>query len=180
MKMAKKKVAFKNKAPFSLCILKINNTLIDNVEDLDIVMPMYSLLEYSDNYLVTFGRLWNYCRDEVDGVDDNVSKAKLCPKHYVPVITLAINDNIKFLENIKQGFKRKISWNKYRSKITIQPKNNNLDYMNDPTFRNINRLFVFSFKNGDNDSAKNCFVKYYMLLVEMKDFNRQKNVLINP
>ena len=43
-------------------------------------------------------------------------------KPYVPVVTLSINDNIKFLENIKQGFKRTISWNKYRSEITTQPK----------------------------------------------------------
>ena len=49
----------------------------------------------------------------------------------VPVIPLSINNNIKFLENLKQRFKRTISWNKYRSKITTQPKNNNLDYMID-------------------------------------------------
>ena len=66
-------------------------------------------------------------------------------KLYVPVITLSINDNIKFLENIKQWFKRAISWKKYRSEIT-QPKNNNLDYSSDSTFRNINILFVLSFK----------------------------------
>ena len=48
-------------------------------------------------------------------------------KFYVAVVTLSINDNIKFLHNIKQGFKRTISWNKYRSEITRQPKNNNLD-----------------------------------------------------
>ena len=62
-------------------------------------------------------------------------------KFYVPVVILSINDNIKFLENMKQGFKRTISWNKYRSEITTQPKNNNLDYLIDPPFRNINRLF---------------------------------------
>ena len=50
-----------------------------------------------------------------------INNAKL----YVPVVTLSVNDNIKFLENIKQGFKRTISWNKYRSEITTQPKNNN-------------------------------------------------------
>ena len=50
---------------------------------------------------------------------------------YVPVVTLSINNNIKFLENIKQGFKRTISWNKYRSEITTQTKNNNLDYLID-------------------------------------------------
>ena len=43
-------------------------------------------------------------------------------KLHVPVVTLSINDNIKFLENIKQGFKRTISWNKYRSEITTQAK----------------------------------------------------------
>ena len=68
------------------------------------------------------------------------------PKLYAPVVNLSINDNIKFLENIKQRFKRIISWNKYRSEITTQPKNNNLDYLIDPTFRNINRLFVLSQK----------------------------------
>ena len=91
-------------------------------------------------------------------------------KLYVPVVSLSINDN-KRLENIKQGFKRTISWNKYRSEVTTQPKNNNLDYLIDPAFRNINRLFVFSFKNGKNDPTRNYFEKYYMPLVEIKDFN---------
>ena len=50
---AEKEVAFKNNAPFRSCISKINNTLIDNVEDLDIVMLMYNLLEYSQNYSMT-------------------------------------------------------------------------------------------------------------------------------
>ena len=76
-----------------------------------------------------------------------INNAKL----YVSVVTLSINDNIKFLESIKLGFKRNISWNKYRSEITTQTKNNNLDYLIDPTFRKINRLFALSFKNGNND-----------------------------
>ena len=46
-------------------------------------------------------------------------------KFYVLVVTLSIDNNIEFLENLKQGFKRKISWNKYRSEIITQPKNNN-------------------------------------------------------
>ena len=86
-------------------------------------------------------------------------------------MTLSINDNIKFLENIKQGFKRTISWNKYRSEITTQSKNNNIDYLIDPTFRNINRLFVLSFKNGDDDPTRNSCDIYYMTLVEIEDFN---------
>ena len=54
------KLSFKNNAPFISCITKINNTLIDNAEDLDIVMPMYNLIEYSKSYSLITGRLWNY------------------------------------------------------------------------------------------------------------------------
>ena len=57
-------LAFKNNAPFTNCISKINNVLIDNAEDLDVVMPMYNLIEYSKNYRKTTGSLWNYYRDE--------------------------------------------------------------------------------------------------------------------
>ena len=46
----KKKLTLKNNAPFRSCISKISNTFIDNAEDLDIVMPVYNLLEYTDNY----------------------------------------------------------------------------------------------------------------------------------
>ena len=74
------------------------------------------------------------------------------------------------MENIKQGFKRTISWNKYRSEITTQPKNN-LDYLIDPTFRNINRLFDLSFTNGNNDPTRDSFDKYHVPLVEIRDFN---------
>ena len=59
-----KNLAFKNNAPFINCISKINGVKIDNAEDLDIVMPMYNLLEYSKNYRKTKGSLWNYYRDE--------------------------------------------------------------------------------------------------------------------
>ena len=232
-------------------------------------MPMYDLLEYSDNYSVTLGSLWNYHRDEVnDSANENnyannyrinnnktttskyfeyktkliestpnnnsrlnaevavpfknlsnfwrspnlllinyeieldLTRSKHCvisemlrtpeteganpadetlttgatfqinnAKLYVPVVALSINDNINFLENIKQGFKRTISWNKCRSEITTQTKNNNLGYLIDPTFRNINRLFVVSFRNGDVDPTRISFDDYYMLLVEIKDFN---------
>ena len=61
---------------------------------------------------------------------------------------MSINDNITFLEHLKQGLKRAKSWNKYRFEITTQPKNNNSDHIIDPTFRNVNRLFDFSFRNG--------------------------------
>ena len=69
-------------------------------------------------------------------------------KLYFPVVTLPINDNINFLENI-----------------------NDLDYLIDPIFKNINRLFVLSFKNGNNDLKRNSFDNYYITLVKIKDFN---------
>ena len=59
-----KKLAFKNNAPFLSCISKINNALNDNAEDLDILMPVCNLLEYSKNYRKTTGSLFNYYRDE--------------------------------------------------------------------------------------------------------------------
>ena len=59
-----KKLTFKTNAPFVSCISKINNTLTDNAEDLDIVISLYNMLEYSKNYSKTTGGLWNYYRDE--------------------------------------------------------------------------------------------------------------------
>ena len=69
-----KGVAFKNCAPFINCISEINNTLVDNAKDIDIVMPMYNLIEYSDNYAKTTGNLWQYFRDE-PGDDLEVSES---------------------------------------------------------------------------------------------------------
>ena len=65
-----KKVIFKNCAPFTDCISKINNTQVDNAKDIDIVMPMYNLIEYSDNYSKTSGSLRQYCKD-IPAVSNN-------------------------------------------------------------------------------------------------------------
>ena len=59
-----KKVIFKNCAPLTNYMTRINNTQLDDLHDIDVVMSMYNLIEYSDNYLKTFGFLWYYCRDE--------------------------------------------------------------------------------------------------------------------
>ena len=74
-----KGVAFKNCAPFTNCISEINNTQVDNAEDIDIVMPMYNLIEYSDNYSKTSGSLWQYYRDEPNDnvVDSELFKSKI-------------------------------------------------------------------------------------------------------
>ena len=66
-------VAFKNCAPFIICISEINNTQVDNAKDIDIVMPMYNLIEYSYNYAKTTGSLWQYFRDEPD---DNLADSE--------------------------------------------------------------------------------------------------------
>ena len=65
-----KKLIFKNNAAFRSCITKINNKFADNAEGFDIVMPMYNLLEYRDNYSMTSGSFWNYYRDEIND-DEN-------------------------------------------------------------------------------------------------------------
>ena len=65
-----KKVVYKNCAPFTNCISEINNTQVDNAKDIDIVMPVYNLIEYNDNYLRTSGRLSQYCKD-IPAIDDN-------------------------------------------------------------------------------------------------------------
>ena len=70
-------MAFKYDAPFISCISKVNNILIDNAEDLEVVMPMYNLLQYSKNYSNTTGNFWNYYKDEVNssagGENNNVN-----------------------------------------------------------------------------------------------------------
>ena len=66
-------------------------------------------------------------------------------KLYVPVVTLSKENHIKLLEQLKSGFKKTIKWNKCKSQITVQPRNNNLSYLIDPTFTNVNRLFVLLF-----------------------------------
>ena len=74
--MLRKDVALKNNTPFRSCISKISNKLIDNTVDHGIVMAMYILLEYSDNYFMTSGSLWNYYRDKTDDVDDDAWEDK--------------------------------------------------------------------------------------------------------
>ena len=71
------------------------------------------------------------------------------------------------MENIIKDLKEQFLSKKYRSEITTKiKKNNNLNCLINLTFRNIDCLFVVSFKNGDDDPKRNCFNKYYMLLVK--------------
>ena len=67
---------------------------------------------------------------------------------YFPLVTLSTNYNTKLLHQLKLDFKRTISWNKYQLKVTIQQQNPYLDYLTDPSFHGVNRLFVLSFENN--------------------------------
>ena len=261
----------KNNAPFISCITKINNELIEDADDLDIVIPMYNLLEYSKNFRKTIGSLYNYYRDELrDDVDnnnfDNIKvvnsnafkyKNKItgntydvlntaddyvaikegtqeielaiplrylgnfwralnmplisCEKSlelkwnknclitsleerevddgppvvrddsptsatlaindcklYIPVITLSKDDEIKLLTNLKSGFTREIEWNKHRSQMSTEEENNNLNILVDPTFTNVNRLFVLAYQTADN---RHSYFQFYLPKVMVKDFN---------
>ena len=258
----------KNNAPFVSCITRINGELIEDADDLDIIMSMYNLLEYSKNYRKTIGSLYNYYKDELsDDADDNnfdnikvvnsntfkyknkitgntynvnagaqgydVNKngtqevelaiplkylgnfwralnipliscevslelkwdknciitsleqrdigggnrdnaptgatlaIKDC-KLYVPAVTLSKDDEIKLLTNLKSGFKREIIWDKYRSQMTTEAVNNNLNILIDPTFTNVNRLFVLAYQTADNRQSLS---QFYLPNVMVKDFN---------
>ena len=229
-----KGVSFKNCAPFINCISEINNTQIDNAKDIDIVMPMYNLIEYSDNYAETSGSLWQYFRDEPDdNIEDSKSfkfKVKITGKTpnnnnvkdveiivllkylsnfwrtiemplincevnliltwsstcviinsngagtfaiadtklYVPVVTLSTQENTKFLQQLKSGFKRAINWNKYLSKPELLSQNPNLYHLIEPSFQGVNRLFVLAFENDDDRTSSD---EYYLPTVEIKDYN---------
>ena len=254
-----KPLILKNNAPFVSCITRINGELIEDADDLDIVTPMYNLLEYSKNYRKTIGSLYNYYRDALsDDADNNqFNNIKLVNsntfkyknkiinntnnagtkdielaiplkylgnfwralnipliscgvsleliwdkdcvitsleqrviaganppardnaptgatlaitdcKLYVPVATLSKDDEIKLITNLKSGFKREIIWNKYRSQMTTEAINNNLNILVDPAFTNVNRLFVLAYQNADDRQS---YSQFYLPKVMVKDYN---------
>ena len=241
-----KKVIFENCAPFTNCISKINNTQIDNAEYIDTVMPMYNLIEYSDNYSKTSGSLRQYCK-EIPAVDDNgiivnfdgtngtnsfkfnsniigktnnngiinveimvrlkylsnfwrtlemplinceieliLTWSRNCvmiytdvnnqnptftiteTNLYVPVVTLSTQYNVKLLPQLKYGFKRTISWNKYLAKAELLAENLILNHLIEPSFQGVNRLFVLAF---EDDAQRTSNKRYYIPNVEIKDYN---------
>ena len=92
-------------------------------------------------------------------------------KFYVSVVTLSAENDNKLLEQLKTGFKRTIKWNKYRSKISNQTADNNLNYLVDPTFTNVNRLFLLAF---ENETDRTSFSNYCVPKVEIKAYNDGK------
>ena len=94
----------------------------------------------------------------------NITDCKL----YVPVVTLQSEYENKLYEELKTGITIDFTWSKYRTQIINQIATNNLNYLIDPTLNNVNRLFVLAFPNEEGRSS---FSKYYMLTVEIKDYN---------
>ena len=209
-------------------------------------MPMYNLIEYSDNYAKTTESLWQYCKDIPDlnandeiiifaegnltdsfsfkvkitgrtgnnGTKDveikvslkylsnfwrtlemplincevnliltwsstcvliatntpnqNTTFAITDTKLYVPVVTLSTQENTKFFQQLKSGFKIVINWNKYLSKPELLAQNPNLNHLVEPSFQGVNRLFVLAFENDDDRTSDE---KYYLPTVEIKDYN---------
>ena len=107
---------------------------------------------------------------EIDSPENAIFKIT-DTKLFVPVVTLSKEDDIKLSEQLKSGLKRTIKWNKYRSQMTIQPQNNNLNYLIDPTFMNVNRLFVLFFPRNNNTDSRYSFSNYYVPRVRINDFN---------
>ena len=89
-------------------------------------------------------------------------------KLYIPVVTLSKDDEIKLLTNLKYGFTGEIKWNKYRSQMSTEAINNNLNILIDPTFTNVNRLFVLAYQTADDRQS---FSQFYLPKVMVKDFN---------
>ena len=95
-------------------------------------------------------------------------------KLYFPVLTLSTENDKRLLEQLRTVFKRTIKWNKYRSEMTNQTKNNNLNYSTGPTFTKVDRLFVLSIKNEDDITP---FSKCYISNVQIEDFIDGKKFL---
>ena len=83
-------------------------------------------------------------------------------------MTLSTEDNEKLLEQLKSGFKRTINWNKYQSKVSTERQNQYLDFLIDPAFQGVNRLFVLSFENDDD---RKVHTGYYLPKVGLKDYD---------
>ena len=87
---------------------------------------------------------------------------------YVPIVTLSIQDNAKLLPQLKSGFKRTISWNKYFAKPELLAQNSNLNHLIEPSFQGVNRPFVLAF---EDDAQRISNKRYYISNVEIKDYN---------
>ena len=90
---------------------------------------------------------------------------------YVPVVTLSTQDNEELLPQLKSGFRRKISWNKYLAKPELLAQNANLNYLIEPSFQGVNRLFLLVFEHNNDNDWRTSNKRYYIQNVEIKDYN---------
>ena len=99
---------------------------------------------------------------------------------YVPIVTLSTQDNAKLLPQLKSGFKRTISWNKYLPNPELLAQNPNLNYLTKPSFQGVNRRFILAFENDEQRTSNKI---YYIPNVEIKDYNVMidgKNIFDQP
>ena len=186
-------------------------------------MPMYNLIEYSDNSSKTSASLWQYYEDDPNNkitrsgsfkykvkitgqtpADGNTKDVEIIvplkylsnfwrtlemplincevnleltwssdcvitnssgegkfqiteTKLYVLVVTLSTQDNAKLLQQLKSGFKRTINWNEYESRVKSFAQNRYLNYLINPSFQGINRLFVLSFETKDDRTSHSTY-----------------------
>ena len=101
-------------------------------------------------------------------LNQNATFAITDTKLYVPGVTLSTQENTKFLQQLKSGFKRIINWNKYLSKPELLAQKPNLNHLIESSFQEVNRLFVLAFENDDHRTSDD---RYYLPTVEIKDYN---------
>ena len=94
--------------------------------------------------------------------------ARTDTKLYVPFVTLSTQDNAKLFQQLKSGVKRTINWNKYQPKVSAEIQNQYLDILIDPSFQEVNRLFVLL---SENENDRTVGTKYYLPNVEVKEYN---------
>ena len=86
----------------------------------------------------------------------------------ISVVTLSVQDNAKLLEHLKSGFQTTINWSKSAPKVTVEQRNQYLNFLIIPNFQVVNRLFVLSF---EETNGRTSYKRYYFPLVEIKGYN---------
>ena len=124
-------------------------------------------LKWNKNCVTTSQQIGVYLDGGNTAASTNATLAINDCKSYILVVTLSKDDEIKLLTNLKSGFARETEWNKYRSQMTTEAVNNNLNILVDPTFTNVNRLFVLAYQNADDSQS---FSQFYLPRVMVKDF----------
>ena len=152
------KVGFKNCAPFEKCRTGINETFADDARHINIAMPMYNLIEYSDKCSDKSSSLWQFKRDEIQGDADLTVDAQHIP-------------NVKLLKLLSEGFKRSVYWNKYQVILKDHAENENIRERLDASFPGVNQLFVFAYARGNNITYENSYRIYFLPRFKIKNYN---------